>query len=110
MGIKNSTIKLENLNNSKNKLTKGIKMSSDQIKYLSEKAINLFSKRITDEVFLMIENDRELLQEYLRLVSDTKWDTVNQTIGKMVKQRYQLTNADRNYKPKSKLIKSHQKF
>ena len=85
-------------------------MSHDPISLFAEKVINLFSKRITDEVFLMIENDKELLQEYLRLVSDTKLDTVNQTIGKKVKQRYQLTNADRNNKPKSKLIKSHQKF
>lgn len=85
-------------------------MPTDHVKIFAEKVIDLFSKRITDEVFLMIENDRELLQEYLRLVSDTKLDTVNQAIGKMVKQRYQLTNADRNNKPKSKLIKSHQKF
>jgi hypothetical protein len=58
----------------------------------------------------MIENDRQLMQKYLRLVSNEKLDTVNQMIGKIIRKKYGLDNADRNYKPKSKLIKSHQEF
>lgn len=80
------------------------------INSFTEKVVNRFSKEITDHVFLMIENDRELFQEYLRLVSDTKLDTVNQAIGKKIKDEYCLTNSIRQNKPKSKLIKSHQRF
>jgi hypothetical protein len=82
----------------------------DKINNFAEKVIDLFSKEITDQVFLMIENDKFLFQEYLRLVSDTKLDTVNQIIGKKVKERYKLHNLTRRDRPKSKLIKSHQKF
>ena len=85
-------------------------MTSDSINEFAEKVIDGFSKEITDQVFLMIENDRILFQEYLRLVSDTKLDTVNQAIGKMVKQKYGLINSTRQGNPKSKLIKSHQEF
>jgi hypothetical protein len=85
-------------------------MTTNPINTFAEKVLNMFSKEITDQVFLMIENDKDLLQEYLRLVSDHKLDTVNQLIGKMVKIKYNLDNATREDNPKSKLIKSHQEF
>ncbi len=77
----------------------------------TNEVLDRFSEEITDQVFLLIENDRDLFQRYLRLVSDTKLDTVNQTIGKLVKDRYNLHNLNtRENEPKSKLIKSHQEF
>jgi len=68
---------------------------------------------ITDGIFLLIQNDKNLMQEYLLLVEREKGGhkTVNKIIGKRVKEKYGLTNADyRNNKPLSTLIKSHQEF
>ena len=88
-------------------------MSSD-VTAFAEKALSRFAKRITDEVFLLIQNDRELMQEYLRLVQESGLDTVNQWIGRKVKERFALANETgdeaRNEDPRSTLIQSHQKF
>jgi hypothetical protein len=74
-------------------------------------AIKMLNKRITNEVFLIIQNDRELMYEYLRLVESMGLDTVNQSIGKEVKKQYGLTNIDdREDNPSCTLIQSHQKF
>lgn len=81
------------------------------IKKFADEVLNKFSKEITDQVFLSIQNNRELMHEYLRLISKNSIDTVNQQIGKAVKSRYKLSNADsRQDDPKSTLIKSHQEF
>ena len=77
---------------------------------LANKAIESFNKRITDEVFLQIQNDRDLMHDYLRTVTEHGIDTVNQTIGRTVKTSYRLSNADREAAPSSTLIQSHQKF
>jgi hypothetical protein len=78
---------------------------------LGLKAIKMLNKRITNEVFLIIQNDRELMYEYLRLVESKGLDTVNQSIGKEVKKQYGLTNIDdREDNPSCTLIQSHQKF
>ena len=77
----------------------------------SDKLLSKFSKEITDQVFLSIQNNRELMHEYLRLVSEEGIDSVNQEIGRSVKKRYKLSNSDsRQDAPKSMLIKSHQEF
>ena len=82
-----------------------------QISVFVDKVLNKFSDSITDHVFLTIQEDRELMLEYLRLISDTKLDTVNQQIGRKVKERFRLTNEpQRQDAPKSTLIKSHQMF
>lgn len=73
--------------------------------------VDKFAESITDYVFIMIQNDREMMQKYLRHVSDTKLDTVNQQIGRAVKDRFSLVNAPRRQdSPESTLIKSHQVF
>jgi hypothetical protein len=78
---------------------------------LGLKAIKMLNKRITNEVFLIIQNDRELMYEYLRLVESKGLDTVNQSLGKEVKKQYGLTNIDdREDNPSCTLIQSHQKF
>lgn len=81
------------------------------IKEFEDKVLKNFSKEITDQVFLFIQNDVKLMHEYLRLVGENGIDTVNQQIGKAVKIRYKLSNSDsRQDEPKSTLIKSHQEF
>ena len=81
------------------------------LKKFSDEILSKFSKEITDQVFLSIQNDRKLMHEYLRLISKKGIDSVNQHIGKSVKSRYKLSNSDsRQDNPKSMLIKSHQEF
>jgi hypothetical protein len=78
---------------------------------IAQKAIAKMNKRITNEIFLIIQNDRELMHEYLLAVQDSKLDTVNQQIGKAVKAQYSLVNLDeREDNPSCTLIQSHQKF
>jgi len=65
----------------------------------------------TNEIFLLIQNDRRLMYEYLRAVEEKGLDTVNQQIGKAVKAQYQLINVnEREDNPSCTLIQSHQKF
>jgi hypothetical protein len=69
------------------------------------------NKRITNDIFLIIQNDRGLMHEYLRAVEADGLDKVNQTIGKVVKSEYGLRNMnDREDNPSCTIIQSHQKF
>lgn len=78
---------------------------------IAQEAIGILNKKITNEVFMTIQNDRSLMLEYLRAVEDNGLDSVNQIIGKEVKAVYKLTNIDeREDKPTCTLIQSHQKF
>lgn len=78
---------------------------------IAEEAIRRMNKRITNEIFLIIQNDRDLMKEYLRAVQDSGLDVVNQMIGKRVKASYKLINVnDREDNPSCTLIQSHQKF
>jgi hypothetical protein len=78
---------------------------------LANQAIQKMNKRITNEIFLIIQKDPDLMYEYLRLVESKGLDIVNQTIGKKVKTAYNLVNInDREDNPSCTLIKSHQKF
>jgi hypothetical protein len=78
---------------------------------VAQMAIQKMNKRITNEIFLIIQNDRGLMKEYLRAVQAHTLDTVNQTIGKEVKRAYALVNInDREDNPSCTLIQSHQEF
>ena len=77
---------------------------------IAKQAISRLNKRITNEVFLTIQSDRELMQHYLRAVEKDGLDKVNQCIGKQVKVSYGLNNADREENPSCTLIQSHQRF
>ncbi|MBC8470290.1 MAG: hypothetical protein H8D56_12530 [Planctomycetes bacterium] len=80
-------------------------------KEIAQEAIAKMNKRITNEIFLIIQNDRKLMHEYLRAVEANGLDSLNQSIGKEVKKIYQLTNLnDREDNPSCTLIQSHQKF
>lgn len=77
----------------------------------NKKVFGQFEATITDRVFLLIQNDHELMHEYLRLVHDKGLDTVNQQIGKAVKEHFKLENAaERGTTPNSTLIQSFQIF
>lgn len=80
-------------------------------KEIAQKAIAILNKKITNEVFLTIQNDRDLMLAYLRAVETDGLNTVNQTIGKEVKRAYQLINMnEREDNPSCKLIQSYQMF
>ena len=82
-----------------------------QLSDFAEKVMQEYSKKITDEVFQMIQNDKELMYEYLKLVESNGLTIVNQQLGKKVKSRFNLDNElTRNEIPRSTLIKSHQEF
>ena len=82
-----------------------------EIKELVDEVIACKNKTITDEVFLLIQNNRTFMQKYLELVHEKGLDVVNRHIGKMIMQKYCLTPDDgRNVEPKSTLISSHQEF
>ena len=76
------------------------------------KVVNQFCEDITDRVFLMIQNDRTLMQEYLAIIeAGNSRANINSQIAKEIKKRFQLGNEDfKNKKPESFLIKSHEKF
>ena len=80
-----------------------------EIRDLVEKVIAQKNKTIIDDVFLLIQNNRDLMKEYLYLVQEKGLQTVNQQIGKMVMKQYGLKHDDtgRNYEPKSTLISSY---
>jgi len=81
------------------------------IEELAENAISILNKRITNEIFLIIHSDRDLMHEYLHLVEEKNLQTVNMGLGKKIKQAYGLDNLDeREDNPSCTLIKSHQKF
>ena len=63
-------------------------------KEIAQEAIGILNKKITNEVFLTIQNNRSLMLEYLRSVEVNGLDSVNQIIGKKVKVAYQLTNIN----------------
>ncbi len=84
-------------------------MSSDITKFADE-VISQMNKSITDKIFLLIQNDKDLMHQYLRLVEKHKLNPVNAQIGKRIKEEYKLTNAERNENPISTLIVSHQEF
>ncbi|MDP8208073.1 MAG: hypothetical protein P9L92_15520 [Candidatus Electryonea clarkiae] len=80
-------------------------------KEIAGAAITKLNERITNEVFMTIQNDRELMHDYLRAVDEQGLDTVNQTIGKAVKAAYGLINLNkRENNPSCTLIQSHQIF
>ena len=77
----------------------------------NKKVLDKYSKTITNSVFLMIQNDRELMKEYLDLVQEKSLIVVNQNLGKAIKKRFYLENYhEREEEPTSTLIQSHQKF
>lgn len=83
------------------------------LKQFKEKALSRFTKEITDLFFCFIENDRELLQDYLRIIGENDLDTINQNLGRAVMEWFRLENRVKNSKPiinlrpKSKLIKNY---
>ena len=77
----------------------------------AEEVTSKLAKRIIDYAFLMIQNDRELMQRYLKLVEAQGLTAVNQNIGRHVKTKFSLTNEDsRQDNPQGFLTPRHTTF
>ena len=73
-----------------------------------QRALTQFTREITDIFFCYIENDKELLQDYLRVIGrDSNLDETNMSLGAAVKDWFDLENGDVNRDPKSRLIRSY---
>jgi hypothetical protein len=81
----------------------------EMVNSFSDKVLARFADNITDRVFLMIQTDRELMQEYLALIdrkntSGVDHDTLRRQLGKAIKDKFNLDNLDECKKPESFLI------
>lgn len=76
------------------------------------KVVDQFCETITDRIFLMIQNDRELMQEYLSIIEKgNSRANINSQIAKEIKKRFKLNNQNsKNKEPQSVLIASHEQF
>ncbi len=78
------------------------------------KVLNKFALDITDKIFLLIQNDHELMGEYLTLISNKKSAEntahgLNSQIGRAVREKFNLDNCGNSNKPKSTLIEDYKK-
>ena len=85
-------------------------MASDNSQF-TQSVLNEFTERLTDQVFLFIENDRELLGQYLHTVEGKELDTVNAHIAQAIKRHFGLeSKGEKCNTPNSKLIQGYEKF
>jgi hypothetical protein len=78
---------------------------------VAKEAIEIMNSRITNEIFLIIQNNKDLMAEYLDAVNaEDGRQNVNQVIGREIKKAYNLENNGRENNPSSILIESYQKF
>jgi hypothetical protein len=83
-----------------------------ELKNFVDEVIASKNKTITDEVFLLIQNNKGFMQKYLQLVEERGLGVVNRYIGQAVWRKYNLTpdTGSINTEPRRTLISSHQEF
>jgi len=75
-----------------------------------DKVITQFTDKLTDRMFLMIQSDRELMQDYLDLLSGKNRMSLNGGLAKAIKKKFLLKDNDQSKTPDSTLIKSYMRF
>ena len=75
----------------------------------ADKVVNEFMEKITDHVFLNIQNNEHLMREYQSAVHESSLMEVNTAIGKKVKEVFNLKDSGECNQPNSWLIKSYTK-
>lgn len=80
----------------------------DTIDELAKLALDSIIERLTDLVFLEIEESPSLKATYECLANDGK-EYLNSRIGKYVRVRLELSNLGRCATPRSKLIDSYER-
>lgn len=81
-----------------------------EINQFTKKAIDKFTVNITDNLFLLIQNDKELMQDYLNLLENNKRKVVNSSIAKAIKDKFNLDNIGESNTPISTLINTFEQF
>ena len=76
----------------------------------NDKVLEKFTNNITDRVFLMIQSDRELMEDYLNLLKGNERNVINSEMAKAIKSKFHLENGAECDSPESLLIKSYTKF
>lgn len=76
-----------------------------------QKVLEKFTKQITDQVFLMIQNDRDLYIEYCNQCHSQDKNKLNRDLEKAVKEYFDLVNLNeaKLEEVKSVLITSYTK-
>ncbi len=74
---------------------------------LGKKLLNQFTRQITDAVFLFLENEPALYQEYQEVLKESSQSSVNSVLGKMITEAYGLDNLNKETHPKSQLLKKY---
>ncbi len=75
----------------------------------ADKVVKDFMTEITDHIFLHIQGNESLMRAYQSHVHINSLMSVNYTIGKKVKEIFELENGPECTQPKSWLIKSYTK-
>ena len=82
-------------------------MDDKKVERLGRKVLDAFTRRITDEIFLYLGRDPELLREYQELVQEYSAHGVNAALGKMITRAYALENDGMERRPVSPLLKKY---
>ncbi|MDR2009033.1 MAG: hypothetical protein LBQ22_00945 [Bacteroidales bacterium] len=82
-------------------------MKAMTAKEFAEKVVEKFCIELTDQLFLYIENDKELMQDYLRVITEEGLHKTNQDLGADFKELFFVDNLGETDKVKSKLIKTY---
>lgn len=78
------------------------------MKDFCDKLFTAFEKQITDNIFCFIQNDKELMKDYLDLVvNQGNLGYVNSQIAQKIAQRYGLNNTGKESIPTSNLIQTY---
>jgi len=76
----------------------------------AQKIVLDFLRKITDYVFLSIQNDEERMREYQRQVNEHSLNSVNASIAKKVKEIFDLEDEAKCDTPRSWLIQGFMTF
>lgn len=71
------------------------------------KIVEKFCIELTDQLFLYIENDKELMQCYLRVITENGLYQTNKDLGLEFKELFFVDNLKETNEVKSKLIKTY---
>lgn len=83
-------------------------MASDlKTEKLGKKLLSRFTRQLTDQVFLFLQQDPELYQEYQALVRESSSNGVNSVLGRMITEAYDLVNLNKETHPQSPLLKKY---
>ena len=86
-------------------------MANRTVEQLAGEAISRLKSHATDAAFLVIQNDHELMVDYLHAVEAEGWKSVNMKIGRAVKVAFpDMSKGERNRNPETVLAQSFSEF